>query len=302
MTHVVVNGPATWNTVVRVAELPQPVPHMVLASAHHDGLGGTSAGKARTLAALGVPTTLVTTLGDDEHAERVLTALRPRAGAAPLTVLSRPAVAGRTERHVNLVSDDGDRLSVYLELPTAPPADDALRDLVRSADAAVLDLAASSRELLSVARAAHVPVWCDVHDDDGVGDHQRAFVAAADVLLVSDARLADPGAYLSAAVAGGASLAVCTRGARGAIARDADGWWEVGPADVGPVLDAEGAGDAFLAGLLRAVLAGEPRARTLAEAAATAGLAVTHVGLGAPLATVQDVARLAGTVRVARVE
>ncbi|UJP39382.1 carbohydrate kinase family protein [Cellulomonas palmilytica] len=301
MTHVVVNGPAAWNTVVRVADLPEPYPHMVLASAHHESLGGTSAGKAVTLAALGVPTTLVTTLGDDDDAARVLAALRAGHGES-LTVRARPALGGRTERHVNLVSDEGDRLSVYLELPAAPPADDALGDLVRSADAAVLDLADSSRELLDVARAARVPVWCDVHDDDGVGDYQRAFVAAADVLLVSDAQLVDPGAYLSAAVASGATLAVCTRGARGAIARDADGWWEVGPADVGPVLDAEGAGDAFLAGLLRAVLAGEPRAQALAEAAATAGLAVTHPGLGAPHATRHDVARLAAAVRVARVE
>lgn len=62
MTHVVVNGPASWNTLVRLPELPEPYPHLVLASGHHDGLGGTSAGKAVTLAALDVPTTLVTTV------------------------------------------------------------------------------------------------------------------------------------------------------------------------------------------------------------------------------------------------
>lgn len=302
MTHVVVNGPASWNTVVRLPTLPEPVAHMVLASSHHDGLGGTSAGKAVTLAAIGVPTTLVTTTGDDEPASRVLAALRAGRHGDTLRVVARPALGGRTERHVNLVSDDGDRLSIYLELPAAPPPDDETLEFVRTARAAVLDLADSSRPLLDVARAAGVPVWCDVHDDDGVGDYPRAFVAAADVLLVSAARLTDPGAYLSAAVAGGATLAVATRGSRGAIARDVDGWWEVGLTEAGPLVDAEGAGDAFLAGLLRATLAGAARGQALAEAAATAALAVASVGLGAPQAHASQVERLAAQVRVARVE
>lgn len=302
MTHVVVNGPASWNTVVRLAELPEPYPHMVLASGHDDGLGGTSAGKAVTLTALGVPTTLVTTTGDDEHAARVLGALHAGRHGDRLRVVTRPALGGRTERHVNLVSAEGDRLSIYLELPSAPPPDDDTLALVRTAQAAVLDLADSSRPLLSEARAAGVPVWCDVHDDDGVSDYARGFVAAADVLLVSAARLTDPGAYLSAAVAGGASLAVATRGAKGAIARDGDGWWEVGVVDAGPVRDPEGAGDAFLAGLLHATLAGAPRAQALARAAATAALAVASPGLGAPHAEAEVVAELAGRVPVRRVE
>lgn len=300
MNHVVVHGPVSWNTVVRLPRLPDPVPHMELATAHHDGLGGTSAGKAVTLAALGVPTTLVTTTGDDEQAARALAALRAGRGGGSLRVLTRAAPGGRTERHVNLVADDGARLSVYLELPTAPPADDEVLAAVREADAAVLDLAQGSRPLLDVARAAGVPVWCDVHDDDGSGDFQRAFAAGADVLLVSAARLDDPRAYLRAAVERGTSLAVCTRGAGGALAYDADGWWEVGVADAGPVVDAEGAGDAFLSGLLRATLAGEPRPVALAQAAATGAVAVTHRGLAAPHADPATVATLARTVPVTR--
>ena len=121
MSHVVVNGPASWNTVVRLADLPEPSPHTVAATGYHDGLGGTSAGKAVTLAALGLPTTLVTTLGDDEAATRVLCALRAGRHGDRLRVVARHAVAGGTERHVNLVSDDGERVSLYLEQPTAPP-------------------------------------------------------------------------------------------------------------------------------------------------------------------------------------
>ena len=292
MAHVLVNGPASWNTLVRLPRLPAPVSQTLFATSHDDGLGGTSAGKAVTLAALGIDVTLRTVLGDDPFGALVRSALdHPR-----VTVVAQPAVAGRTERHVNLMADDGSRVSIYLELPTpvagpVPP--------FAGIDAAVLDLADHSRPLLAAARAAGVPVWCDVHDDDGAADYPRDFVAAADVLLVSAARLADRRAYLTDAVARGCRLAVCTDGAAGALARDADGWIEVGTAPATAV-DTDGAGDAFLAGLLTAVLDGLPTTGALAHAAAAGALAVGTRSLGAPNATRAEVARLAAGVSVRR--
>lgn len=292
MSRVLVNGPASWNTLVAVAELPEAHSQTVFARGHRRGLGGTSAGKAVTLAALGVDVTLAIVLGDDEPGALVRAALA-RPG---LTVLSSPAPV--TEQHLNLMADDGSRLSVYLELPPAPPAPSAeVLAALGAADAVVLDLAESSRPLLERARAAGVPVWCDVHDDDGSAPYPRAFVQAADVLVVSEDGPPDPRAYLRAAVDAGTTLAVCTRGAHGAIALDADGWWEVGAAPA-TVVDTNGAGDAFVAGLLAATLAGRPRAEALRHAAAAGALAVASPELGAAEATAHDVAVLAGRVEV----
>jgi len=278
--RVLVNGPAAWNTLVRLPALPEPHSHTLFASGHHDGLGGTSAGKAVTLAALGVDVTLRTVLGDDREAALVRRALaHPR-----ITVVGEPARDGRTERHVNLMADDGGRVSLYLELPSTT-ADGPLGHLLDGAAAAVLDLAEHSRPLLAAARSAGVPVWCDVHDDDGESDYARAFADAADVLLVSDVRLADPRAYLQARVARGTTLAVCSRGAAGATALDADGWWEVPAAPVDEVVDTNGAGDAFFAGLLSGVLDGLGTAAALARASACGALAVADPRLGAPGAT-----------------
>lgn len=280
MASVVVNGPASWNTVVLLDALPEPVAQTLAARATRQGVGGTSAGKALTLAALGVDVLLSTVLGDDDPGAAVRTAL-DRPG---LRLLARPSTDGRTEQHLNLLAADGRRISLYLHLPqpagTAPPA---LADAVRSASVAVLDLAEHSRPLLQVARDAGVPVWCDVHDDDGSADYPRAFADAADVLLVSADRLPDPRAYLEARVGAGARLAVCTAGAAGALARDAEGWWEVPalPVDPGNAVETEGAGDAFLAGLLAASLDGLATPYALALASAVAGLSVTQPGLGA---------------------
>ena len=79
MPHVVVAGPATWNTMVGVPAFPEPRPQTVFSTGHHDGLGGTSAGKALTLACLSVDVMLRTALGDDEVAEWITAALVPPA-------------------------------------------------------------------------------------------------------------------------------------------------------------------------------------------------------------------------------
>lgn len=296
--RVLVTGPASWNTTIHVPSLPEPRSATLFASAAHDGLGGTSAGKALTLAALGLDVTLRTVLGDDEPAARVRGALaHPR-----LTLLAEDAADGRTERHVNVLADDGARLSLYLALPTpARPVDPApadVRALLDGAAVAVVDLADHSRPVLAAARDAGVPVWCDVHDDDGTAGYARPFAEAADVLLVSADRLDDPAAYLDAAVRRGARLAVCTAGPAGALARDVDGWWDVPVAPVERVVDTDGAGDAFLAGLLRATLDGLPHPVALAQASACGALAVGTPGVGATSASPGAVAALAARVDV----
>jgi fructose-1-phosphate kinase PfkB-like protein len=139
-----------------------------------------------------------------------------------------------------------------------------------------------------------------VHDDDGHGAYARAFADAADVLLVSAARLTDPAGYLRARVESGCRLAVCSMGSAGALALDATGWYEVGTAAVDRVVDTNGAGDAFVAGLLSATLDGRDTAEALAFAAATAALAVSSTELGAPDADLATVTALAGSVRVQR--
>lgn len=291
MPRVLVNGPASWNTLVRLPALPEPRSQTLFASAHHDGLGGTSAGKALTLAALGVDVTLRTALGDDPDGSLVRAALaHPR---ITLVVQDVPA----TERHVNLMADDGSRVSLYLELPA--PAPGSLPSLDGTA-AAVLDLADHSRPLLDAARAAGVPVWCDVHDDDGTADYPRDFVAAADVLLVSAARLTDRRAYLADAIARGCRLAVCTDGGNGALALDAHGWVEVPAAPVADVVDTNGAGDAFLAGLLSGTLAGLSVEDALARGSAAGSVAVSTRDLGAPTATVATLDTIASRIDVRR--
>ncbi|MBB2921474.1 carbohydrate kinase family protein [Cellulomonas cellasea] len=292
MPHVLVNGPASWNTLVQVAALPDARPQTLFASGHRDALGGTSAGKALTLARLGVDVTLRTAVGDDDAGDRIRAAL-----SQPGLDLVVDPLPGPSERHLNLMADDGGRLSVYLDLPPEPgPAPATVQAALARADAVVLDLAGHSRELLPAVRAAGVPLWCDVHDDDGRAPFQREFAEAADVLVVSADRLDDVEGYLDRHVARGARWAVCTRGRDGALALGRDeGWWTVSAVPVTAV-DSNGAGDGFTAGLLAASLRGLPLPDALRHAAAAGALTVASAELSAPGITpgaVEELARAA---------
>ena len=78
----------------------------------------------------------------------------------------------------------------------------------------------------------------------------------------------------------GKRLAVCTMGAKGAIAHDADA--RVYRVPVVPnvrVADANGAGDAFFAGVLFGELEGVPLGRALRYCAVAAAMAVTSTEL-----------------------
>lgn len=279
MPHVVVAGPASWNTLVDVDVLPPGTPGTVFARDHRAGLGGTSAGKALSLARLGVDVTLRTALGDDDAAAAIEAAL-----THPRLALAAARGVGPSEQHLNLMAADGGRLSIYLHLPPEPgPVPEPVRAAVASADVVVADLADHAREVLRLARDAGREVWCDLHDWDGEAEFHHAFADAATVLLVSEDRLPDARAFLASRVAAGARWAVCTRGARGVVALGRDeGWLELPAVPVARVVDTNGAGDAFAAGMLLGHLEGRALEQCLRLGAAAGALAVQSADLVSP--------------------
>lgn len=265
---VFIAGPASWNSIVLLDRLPDPVPHMQFAEDSWETVGGTSAGKALSLTGLGRSVVLHALRAEDEHGDRVQEALR-RAG-----VQVDWGDADVTERHLNLMTRGGARVSLYLATPSATDGarDEAIVAAMRTADVVVLDLAAEPLRLLPAARQTGRPVWVDVHDYDGAAEYHRPFLDIADAVFCNADRLDDPVAFLRACVDGGASLAVCTLGADGAVAVDAAGREHRVAAVPVEVVDTNGAGDAFFAGVLDATLAGAPIADALRAGAETAAV------------------------------
>ncbi|MEV4340929.1 PfkB family carbohydrate kinase [Streptomyces sp. NPDC049590] len=180
-----------------------------------------------------------------------------------LTALPQPA---GTKRAVNLVGPDGRRLSLY-DTTRARPGD-------RFPEAALRTLAAASRHVhvtitqpcahaLPVLRETCVPLSTDLHAWDGENPYHEAFAHAADVVFLSAAALADPERTMRRIEERGrASTVVATAGTDGAFLL-ADGVLTRVPAadPPAPVVDSNGAGDAFAAAFLYGRLAGEPPGR-----------------------------------------
>ncbi|AEG43075.1 carbohydrate kinase family protein [Isoptericola variabilis] len=257
MHRVLVAGPASWNTLVHVDDLPEPRPHTVFARRHHETVGGTSAGKAMNLSRLGHDVTLRTVLGTDEHAPKVRAALE----AEGVHVLAEEAPDGRTERHLNLMDARGGRVSVYLqapgEVPASGPAWDATLEALDAGDAVVVDLGLPSLPVLRAATARGRDVWVDLHDYDGATAFHRPWVDAGTHVFLSSDRMPGWREFMAARAEAGARLVVCTHGADGATAlTPADGFVEVPAEPVVDVVDTNGAGDGFFAGFLDAHLRG----------------------------------------------
>lgn len=263
---VFIAGPASWNTIVVLDRLPEPVPHMQFAEDSWETVGGTSAGKALSLTGVGRSTRLYALSASDEPGSRVRDAL----SAAGVDTLWGAGDA--TERHLNLMTRAGDRVSLYLSSPTSADGSDdhEVTRAMAGAEALVLDLAAESLRLLPLARTAGRPIWTDVHDYDGHAEFHRPFLDAADTVFCNADRLSDPIAFLHSRIAAGSSLAVCTLGAEGAVAVDGDHVEHRVSAVPVDVVDTNGAGDAFFAGVLDARLGGAEIDAALRSGARTA--------------------------------
>ncbi len=280
MSRVLVVGGVSWDTVVRLERFPEPRPATLFARGVHETVGSTGAGKALNLARLGVAVTLHALVGEDDLGRRITR----RLADGGVTFVPEPDPQG-TERHVNLMADDGGRISIFVSIASSEPRLDMgrLEALVRDHDLVVLNILNYCRRLIPLVRRHRKEIWCDIHDWDGVNPYHRDFVEAADVLFMSSDAMPRWRDLLRERVAAGTRLGVCTHGRDGSTAFTRDGRFLETP--ILPAcerVDTNGAGDAFFAGFLAAHLDGKPVETCLRWATVTAGLCVSSPELVHP--------------------
>lgn len=278
--RVLVVGGLSWNTMIDLGELPEPRQQTLHSRRYHETVGSTGAGKAMNLGRLGFDVTLHAMLGDDRWGEQI----RARLAREPLRFVYDLDPAG-TERHVNLMADSGARISIHVNAGSYEPEIDMdrLEALLAGADALVLNISNYCRRLIPLARRRGTPIWCDIHDWDGRRSHHHDFIEAADFLFLSSDSLPDYRDFMARRVAAGARLVVATHGSEGATALTAGGAWIETPAvTVAPVVDTNGAGDAFVSGYLYGYAHGHAPERCMQLGAVTAALAVASHELAHP--------------------
>lgn len=298
-TDVLVLGGAGVDTIVHVPELPLPFADSYMIRPGIETRAGQSGDfVALGLHALGLRTHHLDVIGDDHEGDLVRALHRDR--GIPLTEASLP---GGTKRAVNLVGPDGRRLSLY-DAARSQESDRfeeaTVRALVAAARHAHVVITHPCAFTLPVLREAGVTVSTDLHNWDGVDTYHEPFALQADHVFLSTTALTDPERTMrDIADRGRARTVVATAGADGSyLLYDGEVTHTPAVTPPAPVVDSNGAGDAFASGFLLGLLNGEhPRRCALygtvagAYACTVPSTRTDAIGLGELLARVAEVER-----------
>ncbi|MGC4791308.1 carbohydrate kinase family protein [Micromonospora sp. DT178] len=283
MYDLLVIGGLGVDVRVRVPAIPLPAADSVTVDPIDLRIGNTGAGVALAAHALGLRAAVVDVIGADPAGDVVRAALARTGVHAVLG----DAPAG-TRRSVNMVDPAGRRMSLYDPRPWHGPAPFPAAEvtaLVRQAAHVHLSIMDWTLPLLPALRAGLADgavLSTDLHDWDGGNAYHRPFAEVADLVFVSGVRLGARAGALAAALA--PRTVLVTRGSEGAELHTGGGVPRAVPAAVPPaaVVDTNGAGDAFAAGVIAGRLRGAALADAAAYAARVAAAACTHDGMEYP--------------------
>ncbi|WP_433047293.1 carbohydrate kinase family protein [Dactylosporangium sp. CS-033363] len=274
---VLVLGGAGVDTIVRVPELKLPASDVLSVPPIRDYVAHSGNGVALGFHALGLRTRFADLLGDDAFGALI----RARYAAVGLDHVSIPAPNG-TPRSVNLVDAAGRRFSFFDgRHPDGYrfPEDFYLPLVERAAHVHV----ATDRTpaVWAAARARGITTSTDVHAWNGVDDWARPMASEADVVFLSSAAV--PSAIddvMRAIAAGGrASVVVATEGDLGCrVLADSTITRYPVAAPSRPVVDSNGAGDAFSTAFMSRWLDGRPLPECALAGAVSGAFACGAVG------------------------
>lgn len=286
--RIVVIGDCNPDLVLRGGARPRFGQAEVLVDGALLTIGGSGAITAVGAARLGADAALVAAVGADALGRIQLEALAATGVDADSVVVRGDEVTG-----ISVVLSDGDDRAILtatgaigsLRASDVDPALLAAADHVHVSALFLLgDLRAELGKLLRAARAGGATVSLDTNwDPDGDwGDAVEPLLAEVDVLLPNlqeaEALSGRTGAEAAcAALAARVGTVAVKLGPEGAIAMRGAEVARVGAPAI-DVVDTTGAGDSFNAGLLTALLDGEPLAAALALAVACGSLSTAASG------------------------
>ncbi len=244
---VLIIGGTTYDHIVYLNELPAPTPITIHQCGFQETTGSTGTAKAIALHQLNIPVHLISTCGNDVWGDQIRLYLKNSGVSHQL--FTDPT---GTERHINLMDPQGQRISIFITNSTSPielPAQ-YLEQQLSIHDIIVLNIISYCRPWAATVAASGKPVWTDLHDYDGVSDYHQPFIDAAAYIHLSSDRLADYRSLMEKFILNGKKLVVCTHGKAGAsLLSPTEGWIEQEAMQV-PIVDSNGAGDNFFAGFL----------------------------------------------------
>lgn len=251
-TDVLVVGGVGVDHIVQVKSLPLPVVDSMMVPPIVTVVGHTGNGVALGVHALGRVSAVADVIGDDAEG-RLIRDVYSAAGISTTFVTH----ASGTRRSVNLVTEKGQRMSLYD--PRHPfdliPDPSLWREGIEQSRHVHISIMNWARYALRDAVAAGRSTSTDLHDWDGVAEYHRDFAYGADYVFVSAAALTDESGVVADIFSHGrAQFVVVMAGSEGARAwrRSNESPLRISPISIAdrPVVDSNGAGDSFVAAFL----------------------------------------------------
>ncbi len=270
---VLVTGGACWCTIINVDKLPDSQTTHLWGNGVHSTVGQMGAGKSLNLRRLGFKTTLHAYIGNDENGEK----LKSFFAGQNVNFVTDIDPAG-TETHINLMDPHGGRLSIVAsKLAFEPEINFPLyEDLIMQNDYIALNIYNFCRRLIPLIKKYNKVIWCDLGDYEPDNPYFNDFAEAADYITMSSVKLNDHKGVMRQLMQKGKKLVVCTHGSGGSTALTPDGEFIETPiVESYRLVDANGAGDTFFAGLMYGTACGYPIQKALRTATVCAGLTIT---------------------------
>jgi len=255
MQHITIIGGASIDSIIYLDEFPQPIPQTIHQCEFRETLGSTGSGKALNLCRLGFQTRLHAIIGDDSFGKMVRAHLQH-----PNLSFEYDFNQFGTERHTNLMTKKGERISIFTNNIEDEPAVDyeKFKPWITASDIVIVNLSNYARHTLPICKALGKKVWTDLHDYDGQNPFHQDFIEHANYVFLSSDNLPNYRQWMKKWVAEGKEWVVCTHGSAGATALDAEGnWYEEKALTHYALVDSNGAGDAFNAGFIYAYQQGK---------------------------------------------
>lgn len=277
---VLILGGTTYDSIISLPQLPQPESQTIHYAPFHETIGSTGAGKALNLCKLNIPCVLHSIIGDDLYGHTIIEGLH-EAGVN----FQYDYDPKGTERHINLMDRDGNRISIFVTQSSSNPPLDLIKleELIQQCDIVVLNIIAYTKELISLCQKHNKPIWTDLHDYDGTNSYHDDYINAAAYIFMSSDSLDDYRKVMLDFHRKGKKLVVCTHGKNGATCLSEDGVWrEASIIEDYRFKEANGAGDSFFSGYLYGYLNNKSIEECLGFAAICAGLSITCEELAYP--------------------
>ena len=280
MKKVFTCGGASWNSVITLDQFPGAIPQTIHECDFDETLGNTGAGKALTLSRLGFDTTLHALVGNDLYGELV----RKELDEPNLHLITDEDPEG-TERHLNIMNANGERISIFINPSFDEPELDYshIESLIDRSDYTVINISNYCRYFLPICKQLNKDIWTDLHDYDGKNSYHQDFVDAADYVFLSSDNLPEYKEFMQLMIEKGKKLVVCTHAKEGASALTEKGeWFDISIVEDYQLNNANGAGDSFFSGFLYAFDKGHDTLICLQYATISAGLCITAKDLSHP--------------------